>query len=141
MPPSIEDRAADRLRRARLSRHPSQPYAAVLAIEPPAWTVDALCAQVDAELFFPEKGESNREAKRVCGGCPVRAECLGWALANNERYGIYGGLSDRERLRLVRTGAMPSADPHPCLLAGCGHVSPSESGLARHARLKHAEAG
>ena len=65
-----------------------------------AWRLNALCAETDPEAFFPEKGGSTREAKRVCSGCSVRAECLEFALANDERFGIWGGLSDRERRRL-----------------------------------------
>ena len=62
----------------------------------------ALCAQTDPEAFFPEKGGSTREAKRVCRGCEVRAECLEYALEHDERFGIWGGLSERERRRLKR---------------------------------------
>ena len=64
------------------------------------WRLDALCAETDPEAFFPEKGGSTREAKRVCNGCTVRAECLEFALTNDERFGIWGGLSERERRRL-----------------------------------------
>ncbi|RZS90165.1 WhiB family redox-sensing transcriptional regulator [Motilibacter rhizosphaerae] len=64
------------------------------------WQERALCAQTDPEAFFPEKGGSTREAKRVCLGCDVRAECLEYALANDERFGIWGGLSERERRKL-----------------------------------------
>ena len=64
------------------------------------WQQQALCAQTDPEAFFPEKGGSTREAKRVCTGCTVRAECLEFALANDERFGIWGGLSERERRRV-----------------------------------------
>jgi WhiB family redox-sensing transcriptional regulator len=66
------------------------------------WQDRALCAQTDPEAFFPEKGGSTREAKRVCRGCDVRAECLEYALENDERFGIWGGLSERERRRIKR---------------------------------------
>lgn len=66
------------------------------------WQERALCAQTDPEAFFPEKGGSTREAKRICQGCEVRDECLEYALANDERFGIWGGLSERERRRLKR---------------------------------------
>ena len=66
------------------------------------WQERALCAQTDPEAFFPEKGGSTREAKRICAGCEVRAECLEFALAHDERFGIWGGLSERERRRLKR---------------------------------------
>ncbi len=67
-----------------------------------SWQERALCAQTDPEAFFPEKGGSTREAKKICAQCPVRAECLEYALANDERFGIWGGLSERERRRLRR---------------------------------------
>lgn len=65
-----------------------------------AWQVDALCAQTDPEAFFPEKGGSTRDAKKVCGACTVKQECLDYALGNDERFGIWGGLSERERRKL-----------------------------------------
>ena len=68
----------------------------------PGWQDRALCAQTDPEAFFPEKGGSTREAKRVCRSCEVRAECLEYALENDERFGIWGGLSERERRRIKR---------------------------------------
>ena len=67
-----------------------------------AWQERALCAQTDPEAFFPEKGGSTREAKKVCMSCEVRVECLDYALAQDERFGIWGGLSERERRRLKR---------------------------------------
>ncbi|WP_456858652.1 WhiB family transcriptional regulator [Geodermatophilus sp. SYSU D00691] len=75
------------------------------------WRLDALCAETDPEAFFPEKGGSTREAKRVCAGCPVRLQCLEFALGNDERFGIWGGLSERERrrIRLQRRGMPLSA--------------------------------
>ena len=66
------------------------------------WQERALCAQTDPEAFFPEKGGSTREAKRICQGCEVRSECLEYALAHDERFGIWGGLSERERRRMKR---------------------------------------
>jgi WhiB family redox-sensing transcriptional regulator len=70
--------------------------------EEPTWQERALCAQTDPEAFFPEKGGSTREAKRICTTCEVRAECLEYALEHDERFGIWGGLSERERRRLKR---------------------------------------
>jgi len=69
---------------------------------PLAWQSDALCAQTDPEAFFPEKGGSTRDAKKICSSCEVRAQCLEYALANDERFGIWGGLSERERRKLRR---------------------------------------
>jgi WhiB family redox-sensing transcriptional regulator len=70
------------------------------------WQDRALCAQTDPEAFFPEKGGSTREAKRVCKACEVRAECLEYALENDERFGIWGGMSERERRRLKRQAVL-----------------------------------
>lgn len=69
------------------------------------WMDDALCAQVDPERFFPEQGQSTRDAKSVCAACDVRAQCLEYALRNNEEHGVYGGLSERERRQLRRRSA------------------------------------
>jgi len=66
------------------------------------WQERALCAQTDPEAFFPEKGGSTREAKRICLGCEVKDECLEYALAHDERFGIWGGLSERERRKLKK---------------------------------------
>jgi WhiB family redox-sensing transcriptional regulator len=66
------------------------------------WRADALCAQTSPEAFFPEKGGSTRDAKKVCGSCAVRSTCLEYALINDERFGIWGGLSERERRKLRR---------------------------------------
>ena len=66
------------------------------------WQEQALCAQTDPEAFFPEKGGSTREAKRICMACGVRDECLEYALSNDERFGIWGGLSERERRKLKK---------------------------------------
>jgi WhiB family redox-sensing transcriptional regulator len=71
-------------------------------VEELAWQEQALCAQTDPEAFFPEKGGSTREAKKVCLSCEVRVDCLEYALEQDERFGIWGGLSERERRRLKK---------------------------------------
>ena len=63
------------------------------------WQNKALCSQTDPEAFFPEKGGSTRDAKRVCAQCEVREQCLKWAIDHDERFGIWGGMSERERRR------------------------------------------
>jgi len=70
--------------------------------KPPEWMADGLCAQVDPELWFPEKGGSTREAKAVCGRCEVRPECLAYALAHDDRFGVWGGVAERDRRRMTR---------------------------------------
>jgi WhiB family transcriptional regulator, redox-sensing transcriptional regulator len=91
---------------ARATRREVDPVLLPLAnaddMEVMEWQERALCAQTDPEAFFPEKGGSTREAKRVCLSCDVRGECLEYALANDERFGIWGGLSERERRRLKK---------------------------------------
>jgi WhiB family transcriptional regulator, redox-sensing transcriptional regulator len=79
---------------------PPRPLGALLSDDVEVWMDRALCAETDPEAFFPEKGGSTRDAKLVCRSCEVRAECLEYALANDERFGIWGGLSERERRRL-----------------------------------------
>ncbi len=69
---------------------------------PGPWVFDAACAQVDLELHFPAKGDSNRPAKLVCQGCPVIAECADYALDNAVSDGVWGGLSTRDRERLLQ---------------------------------------
>jgi WhiB family redox-sensing transcriptional regulator len=69
------------------------------------WRDRSLCSQTDPESFFPEKGGSTRAAKRVCLACDVRDQCLQAALDNEERFGIWGGLSERERRKLKRVAA------------------------------------
>lgn len=64
------------------------------------WWQDALCAQVDIDIFFPDKGGSTKEAKFICNRCPVKSDCLDEALKVGERFGVRGGLSERERRKL-----------------------------------------
>lgn len=63
------------------------------------WFADAACRGVAPALFYPERGDMHgyRNAKAVCAGCVVRGDCLAYAIDNNERLGIWGGLSGKER--------------------------------------------
>ena len=70
--------------------------------KPPKWMADALCAQVDTDVFFPEQGASVRMAKTVCLRCDVRKEGLEYAVNSGERFGVWGGKSERERRYLRR---------------------------------------
>jgi len=76
-----------------------------------SWQDKANCLGVDPDLFFPERGASTREAKEVCRGCVVRLECLEYALVNGEKFGIWGGMSERERRRLRRQRAQAARRP------------------------------
>lgn len=79
----------------------------------PDWLLDALCSQIpDDEMWFPSKGGTTRPAKRICQGCPVREPCLQMAFDHDERYGIWGGLSERDRRKLFASGWRPG-DPIP----------------------------
>jgi WhiB family redox-sensing transcriptional regulator len=69
------------------------------------WMAFGLCAETDPEAFFPEKGGSARPAKQVCAGCPVGALCLDYALRTDQRFGIWGGKSERERRKLKQVAA------------------------------------
>ncbi|MGA3353461.1 MAG: WhiB family transcriptional regulator [Acidimicrobiales bacterium] len=74
-----------------------------------SWQRRANCMGVDPELFFPERGASTREAKEVCRGCVVREDCLEFAIANSEKFGIWGGMSERERRRVRRARVLAQA--------------------------------
>lgn len=78
---------------------------------PGSWQGLANCLGVDPDLFFPERGASTREAKEVCRGCVVRDDCLEFALANGEKFGIWGGMSERERRRIRRQRAVARRPP------------------------------
>ena len=75
-------------------------------MEDRGWQSRANCMGVDPDLFFPERGASTREAKDVCRGCVAREDCLEYALENGEKFGIWGGMSERERRRLRRARAI-----------------------------------
>lgn len=74
-----------------------------------SWWHKASCSGVDPELFFPQRGVSTRPAKELCKECEVRDECLEYALATGERFGIWGGLSERERRNVRRARSMTRA--------------------------------
>ena len=70
------------------------------------WQERANCLGVDPDLFFPARGAPTKEAKAVCGGCEVKMECLEYALRHGEKFGIWGGMSERERRRIRRQRAL-----------------------------------
>lgn len=76
-----------------------------------SWQNLGNCMGVDPDLFFPERGASAKEAKAVCNSCVVREDCLEYALSNGEKFGIWGGMSERERgrFRKQRTAATRAA--------------------------------
>ena len=67
------------------------------------WELSAACRKLgETEIFFPSRGESCELAKSICKGCPVREDCLEHALANGEKFGIWGGYSERDRRKMRR---------------------------------------
>ena len=77
-------------------------------LQPVGWQSQARCAEVDPEIFFPERGGSSKAARAVCSQCDVRLQCLEYALNNKEQFGIWGGTSERERRRLRKERARRS---------------------------------
>lgn len=89
----------------------------------------AACVGTDPDLFFPDPSDVRRveQAKAVCAECPVIAECLAGALRRGEKHGIFGGLTETERVNLVRRASRPRKRA----VAECGTLS----GYRRHRRL------
>ena len=80
----------------------TKPYAA--RSEP--WPTLAACRSADPDLFFPISSSGSSlaqvaQAKAMCGGCPVRRECLAFALRTHQVHGVWGGLSEQERHPLI----------------------------------------
>jgi WhiB family redox-sensing transcriptional regulator len=71
----------------------------VLPVELEPWQDRANCIGTDPELFFPKAGKRSEEAQEVCSRCPVMSQCLEYALSHNDRYGVWGGLSEADRKR------------------------------------------
>lgn len=65
------------------------------------WMDLALCAEIGGDPFFPEDGSSAGPARQVCRRCEVEEECLAYALRHGERYGVWGGKSERDRRRIT----------------------------------------
>lgn len=78
-----------------------------VAVMPREATDDAKCRDGDPDAFWPPKGGSVDPAVRICASCPVRQQCADWALDHDERFGVWGGLSEQERTRVRRGRADP----------------------------------
>ena len=93
-----------------LGREPGRPdgrtvVAVDVTVENPdeyAWMFHARCRGVTPGEFFPSDGTGVESAQRVCAECPVRAECLEYALVHRIEHGVWGGASERERRRILR---------------------------------------
>jgi WhiB family redox-sensing transcriptional regulator len=75
-----------------------------------SWMSQANCLGVEPDLFFPERGESVKEAKTVCSDCGVRRRCLEYALVNGEKFGIWGGMSERERRKIRKQRMLATSE-------------------------------
>jgi WhiB family redox-sensing transcriptional regulator len=75
-----------------------------------SWREQASCREAGIDLFFPigstgPAADETRRARQICAGCPVRQECLAYALTSGQQYGIWGGRDEQERRLLRRRGA------------------------------------
>ncbi len=102
----------------------------------PDWMDRGVCHQTDPELFFPEKGGSTREAMSICARCPVAAECLDYAIDNDERFGIWGGVSERHR-RAIKKAMEEEAGVERVPCPRCDETFRDAVALAAHARHTH----
>jgi WhiB family redox-sensing transcriptional regulator len=68
-----------------------------------SWMREALCRGQNADFFFPSDGVGVEHAKTVCAQCPVRMDCLEYALTYRIDHGVWGGCSERERRRILRS--------------------------------------
>lgn len=103
------------------------------------WVKDAICPQTSVDAFFPESGECSDLASLVCAECPVRRECLQYALDNDEPHGIWGGYGRKARVRLMRGEKveLPSRKPSkpPIHCGTCGVVIEGHSSTRYCSRL------
>ncbi len=75
------------------------------------WMAQGKCRDMDPAVFFPSDGIGVQAAQRICAECPVKAECLEFALADRVDHGVWGGTSERERRRILRTRRSPRLQP------------------------------
>ncbi|MFI6639016.1 WhiB family transcriptional regulator [Streptomyces sp. NPDC050504] len=90
-----------------------------------AWRARAFCRSADPEELFVE-GAAQNQAKTVCAGCPVRTECLAYALDHRIDHGVWGGMTERERRALLRR--------RPTVTSWRGLLEAARTEHARHAR-------
>ncbi len=74
-----------------------------------AWMADGLCRMYPPATFFPSDGVGVDKARKICAGCPVRAECLEHALDHRIEHGVWGGCSERERRRILKRRRLEAA--------------------------------
>ena len=93
-----------------------------------SWQSLASCIESDPDLFFPERGASTNEAKRICRACLVREECLEYALTNGEKFGIWGGLDERQRRHVRRERAAARREARSAAQVTSGDPSVTQPG-------------
>ena len=78
------------------------------------WMLQARCRGADPRVFFPSAGGGVEAAQLICAQCPVRVECLEYALKHHIKHGVWGGASERERrrTRILRRRGLISARPN-----------------------------
>ncbi len=81
------------------------PVLAVPITEERPWAAFAVCKDRDPDAFFPVTPEGEREAIRICQGCPVQADCLEFAIEARIRFGVWGGLTEKQRHRVQAQSA------------------------------------
>jgi len=99
---------------ARRRRRAPRPAPGPASFLTASWTSEAACAAADPGLFFPEDFRSPAtEAKAICAGCPVRPECLQYSLDAGEEFGVWGGLTEKERRSLLRARKRQPGNARP----------------------------
>lgn len=81
------------------------------------WQELGNCRGLDPDLFYPDRGASTKDAKRVCAACEVRLPCLDYAIQGGEKFGIWGGKSERERREIRRERALLRGQQRPIELS------------------------
>ena len=79
-----------------------EPVLAAPITEERPWAAFATCRDRDPDVFFPLTAHGELEAIRICRGCPVQIDCLEFALETNIRFGVWGGLTEKQRQTLRR---------------------------------------
>lgn len=75
-----------------------------MAVEEDSWRAEAVCRGTNPDLWYPEAGQHSLTARIACGECVVKPDCLQYALDTNEKHGIWGGVSERQRRRIRGMG-------------------------------------
>jgi WhiB family redox-sensing transcriptional regulator len=86
----------------RVSLKPRESWKELIDLNQQSWRLQARCRGVDPDVFFPVSDDDAEPAKAICAYCPVRQACLEWALGTREKNGVWGGLTERERRRVLR---------------------------------------